>query len=243
MSVRLLNAVASAPRHLAAWAGAASRALGEQITVLVRQRRVHAIGAAIGAFALVALVSITPPPPPSDAQALKEYVAANAQTVTVSGTASAPAIDERGVYGATPGIQTLKAEGTNFAWAKMVMLFAGWPMSDNNITVFTRWMRQENGPPDWFNRNNPLNNGWGTQGGTFMSGYANLVDAARMCADALKTNPGYAGIADGFANSRPTAQTEAAIWASPWATGHYNNGAHWSYTPVTVVKAPASAWG
>ena len=40
----------------------------------------------------------------------------------------------------------------------------------------------------------------------------------------------------------PTAQTEAAIWASPWATGHYNNGAHWSYTPVTVVKAPASAW-
>lgn len=243
MIARLLNAVASAPRRLVAWAGGVPRALGARLGVLVRQRRVHALGAAVGAFALVVLVSITPPAPPSDAQALKEYVAANAQTVTVSGTATAPALDERGTYGATPGIQTLKAEGTNYAWAKMVMLFAGWPMSDDNITVFTRWMRQENGPPDWFNRNNPLNNGWGTQGGTFMSGYANLVDAARMCADALKTNPGYAGIADGFANSRPTAQTEAAIWASPWATGHYNNGAHWHYTPVEVVKAPASAWG
>jgi hypothetical protein len=36
---------------------------------------------------------------------------------------------------------------------------------------------------------------------------------------------------------------EAAIWASPWASGHYANGAHWHYSPVEVVKAPAEAWG
>ena len=71
----------------------------------------------------------------------------------------------------------------------------------------------------------------------------NLVEAARWCADAIKTNPGYAGILDGFANARPAAQIESAIWASSWASGHYANGAHWHYTPVEVVKAPPSAWG
>jgi hypothetical protein len=233
---RIIAAVASAPRAVAHRAEALLRSF-------VRQRRVHAIGAAIGAFALFAIMTVAPPPPQTDASALQAYVDEHAQTVTVASGATVAALDERGGYTASPGIQTLKSEGTNYAWAKMVMLFAGWPMSDDNITVFTRWMRQENGPPDWFNRNNPLNNGWGTQGGTFMSGYATLVDAAAQCADALKTNPGYAGIADGFANARPTKSIEAAIWASPWATGHYNGGAHWSYTPVDVVKAPVGAWG
>jgi hypothetical protein len=104
-------------------------------------------------------------------------------------------------------------------------------------------MRQENGADDWWNRNNPLNNGWGTQGGTFMSGYANLVDAAQNAAEAINTNPGYAGIKAAFAADGDTAATESAIWNSSWATGHYAYGGHWHYTPVDQVTAPAGAWG
>ncbi|MEZ5190236.1 MAG: hypothetical protein R2717_04695 [Schumannella sp.] len=210
---------------------------------LLRERRVHALGAAAAAFALVAIASIAPPSRPTGAEELQAYLDEHAQTFVAETGTAAPALAERDDFDATPGIPTLKAEGTNYAWAKMVMLFGGWPITDDNITVFTRWMRQENGPPDWWNRNNPLNNGWGTTGGTFMSGYPNLVEAARWCADALNSNPGYAGIRDGFANALPAEKIEAAIWASPWATGHYNNGAHWHYTPVEVVEAPASAWG
>src|SRR4051812_43750152 len=179
MSVnRLTAALASAPRALLRRAGGLLRSL-------VRERRVHAVGAAVVAFALFVIVSIAPPAPRSDAQSLEQYIADNAQGVTVSATVTGAVLDDRGEYYATPGIESLKAEGTNYAWAKMVMLFGGWPMSDDNITVFTRWMRQENGADNWWNRNNPLNNGWGTQGGTFMSGYANLVDAARNAADAI----------------------------------------------------------
>ncbi len=43
--------------------------------------------------------------------------------------------------------------------------------------------------------------------------------------------------------SAPTEVTEAAIWASPWASGHYAYGGHWAYFPVPVVKADPSAWG
>jgi hypothetical protein len=232
----LTSSLASALRTLVRRAGALGR-------TLVRQRRVLGIGAGVIAFALFASLSVANPALPSSEDQLQAYLDEHAQTYTVGEGVTVAVSDERGDYSASPGIQTLKAEGTNYAWAKMVMLFGGWPMSDENITVFTRWMRQENGPDDWYNRNNPLNNGWGTQGGTFLSGYANLVDAAEQCAEALHTNPGYAGIANGFANSLPMEQTEAAIWASPWATGHYNNGAHWHYTPVDIVVAPAGAWG
>jgi len=232
----LTAALASARRVIARRAEALLR-------TLVRERRVQAVAAAVVAFAFFVVLTVAPTNSQSDAQALEDYVNANAQTVTVPDDAQVAELADRGDYDVSPGVDTLKKEGTNYAWAKMVMLFGGWPMSDDNITVFTRWMRQENGPPDWFNRNNPLNNGWGTQGGTFMSGYANLVDAARQCADALNTNPGYAGIRDGFAEAKPAKEIEAAIWASPWATGHYNNGAHWSYTEVQKVEAPKSAWG
>jgi hypothetical protein len=232
----LTTLLASVWRSLTQRAGAILRAV-------VRQKRIITVGAATAAFALFAVMAVAPLTNPSNAQTLESYIDEHAQTVEVAADLPAQVVEQRDGYDATPGIQTLARSGTNYDWAKMVMLFGGWPMSDDNITVFTRWMRQENGPPDWWNRNNPLNNGWGTQGGTFMSGYANLVDAARWCADALNTNPGYAGIRDGFANAKPAAEIEAAIWASPWATGHYANGGHWHYTPVEVVKAPPSAWG
>lgn len=175
------------------------------------------------------------------AEALENYIAENAQSLTVPESAIAAAV-ARDAYSATPGIQTLAASGTNHDWAKLVMLLAGRPMSESNITVFTRWMRQENGPDDWFNRNNPLNNGWGSGGGGGLGSYDNLVIAAENAAEALHSNAGYASIAAAFASSAPTEVTEAAIWASPWATGHYANGGHWSYAPVPVVTAPADAW-
>lgn len=236
----LRTAVASAARSFA-------RRAGEITHALIRERRVHAVAAAIAAFGLLAILSVAPPPPPSDAEALQTYVEQHAQSYTVtSGTGSTDsgaAVAARDGYTATPGVQTLAAEGTNYAWAKLVLLFADLPMTDDNVTVFTRWMRQENGPDDWWNRNNPLNNGWGSGGGGGTGTYPNLVVAAQNAAEAMRTLPGYQGFVAAFERSAPTAEIESEIWASPWASGHYANGAHWHYTPVEVVKAPAGAWG
>ncbi len=150
---------------------------------------------------------------------------------------------ELGDYSATPGIATLAASGTNYDWAKLVLSFADLPVTEDNVTVFTRWMRQENGPDDWYNRNNPLNNGWGSGGGGGLGRYPNLVVAAENAAEAMRTLPGYQGFVAAFERSAPTEEIEAEIWASPWASGHYANGAHWHYHPVDVVKAPPGAWG
>jgi hypothetical protein len=141
------------------------------------------------------------------------------------------------------GVEGLKAVGTNAAWAEMVLLFGGFPRTQENITVILRWMRQENYVDNWWNRNNPLNNGWGTLEGNFLSGYSTLVDAAEQAADALHSRAGYAGIVAALSAGGSADATAAAIWASDWATGHYNNGAHWSTAEVPIVTAPADAWG
>jgi hypothetical protein len=148
----------------------------------------------------------------------------------------------RDTFQITPGRTTFINGGTNSDWAKLVLLSGGWPVTDNNVTVITRWMRQENYIDSWWNRNNPLNNGWGSGGGGGLGSYPSLVVAAENAAEALNTHPGYASIRAAFAASAPTDVTESAIWASPWASGHYANGAHWHYTPVPVVKAPPGAW-
>ncbi len=199
------------------------------------------LGAAAVALALAILPSIALPQPASTQQVISAYVDANPQRLEVPATAAIVPV-ARDTYGATPGIATLAASGTNYDWAKLVMLLAGWPQTESNITVFTRWMRQENGPDDWWNRNNPMNNGWGSGGGGGLGSYDSLITAAENAAEALNTNPGYAGIAAGFASSAPTDVIEQAIWASPWASSGYNNGKNWSYTPVPVITAPAEAW-
>jgi hypothetical protein len=125
----------------------------------------------------------------------------------------------------------------------MVLLFAGLPVTADNVTVFTRWMRQENGPDDWWNRNNPLNNGWGSGGGGGLGSYPNLVVAAQNAAEAMRTLPGYQGFVSAFEREAPTEEIESAIWNSNWASGHYAYGGHWHYTEVPVVAAPAGAWG
>lgn len=205
-------------------------------------RRGLTFAAAVLAIAVATAAAVAPPSAPTAADQLATHIRVNAQALDVS-AAVAPAEIVRGEYSATAGYATLAAEGTNYAWAKMVLLAGGWPQSEENVTVLLRWMRQENGPDNWFNRNNPLNNGWGSGGGGGTGRYANLIIAAQKAAEALHKNRGYAGIIANLAASSPTAVTEAAIWASPWASGHYANGDHWHYHEVPVVSAPASAWG
>ena len=194
------------------------------------------------AFAFMMILSVAPPAPPTDAQELQGYVDAHAQTLTVSSTVESTDASA-GDYSATPGIATLAAGGTNYDWAKLVLILAGLPASEDNVTVFTRWMRQENGADDWWNRNNPLNNGWGSGGGGGTGRYPNLVVAAQNAAEAMRTLPGYQGFVSAFEREAPMDEIESEIWNSPWASGHYAYGGHWSYTPVDVVKAPAGAWG
>jgi hypothetical protein len=103
--------------------------------------------------------------------------------------------------------------------------------------VILRWMRQENGTNDWWNRNNPLTLGAGGFG-TF----PDLETAAHSVADNLHANGGYSAIVAGLAAGTSAADTAYAIWWSPWSGSHYANGTHWSTRPVDVVKAPTGAW-
>ena len=235
--------LASALRMPRLVAETARRAPRQLLETARRSPRRTLVGAGVGAVvvALVAVTIVSVPKGPSIHEQLAAYIEANAQTLTVSPKAEITLVP-RDAYAATPGIDSLKASGTNYDFAKLVMLYAGWPQSDNNITVFTRWMRQENGVDDWWNRNNPLNNGWGSGGGGGTGTYDSLDIAAQNAAEALLQNAGYSEIAAAFASSADTSVTEAAIWASPWATGHYANGGHWSYTEVPVVKSPDGTW-
>jgi len=215
-----------------------------------RRTRVSLVIFAVAAsFALTVPFAFAPPAPPTEAAVLAAYAADNAQGVDVSTVETVAHLEATGAlarddYAASQGIESLIASGTNHDWAKMVCLFAGFPMNEVNVTVITRWMRQENYTDTWWNRNNPLNNGWGASYGPGGTGSnVDLVAAARNAADALLTNRGYAGIRAAFQQGTDTAAIESAIWASPWASGHYANGSHWHYNPVPVVKAPASAWG
>lgn len=189
---------------------------------------------------LVAAPALAGPHPMTDQQ-LAAYIQAHAQGFRTSALATLPESARDG-YSATPGIASYVHGGTNHDWAALVMLLAGFPVTESNITVMTRWMRQENYVDTWWNRNNPLNNGWGSGGGSGLGSYDSLVTAAENAAEAITTHSGYAQIAAGFRASAPTEVIEAAIWASPWASGHYNNGAHWAYFEVPVIAAPAGAW-
>ena len=197
--------------------------------------------AAIAVCALVSGFAVDPSAAQPGSVVTQRETAEETQTLVITGPSAIPAIT-RDSYTVTDGRETFISGGTNHDWAKLVLSYGGWPVSENNVTVITRWMRQENYIDTWWNRNNPLNNGWGSGGGGGLGSYPSLVVAAENAAEALHTHPGYSAIVEAFASSAPTEVTEAAIWASPWASGHYANGAHWHYTPVPVVKAPPDAW-
>lgn len=196
--------------------------------------------AAIVAFSLVALVAIAPPSEASAAENLKAYIHDHAQILTAT-HASDYAVVLRDGYSATPGTATLAASGTNYDWAKLILIDGGWPVTTDSVTALVRWMRQENGTNDWWNRNNPLNNGWGSGGGGGTGSYASLEIAAQMVGEMLRGNPGMSGIVAALASGAPSSTIESAIWASPWASSHYGDGSRWHYTPVDSVKAP-SGW-
>ena len=198
---------------------------------------------ALAVFALVAVPAVAPPPQLSSAQLLTMYNAAHSQKLSVSSDVVVQKVTPTH-FSATPGYQALANQGTNYAWAKLVLLMGGWPMSESNTTVILRWMRQENGTNNWWNRDNPLNNGYGAPGAGGTGRNANLIIAAKNAAGALHAGVGggYGGIVASLAASASPQATAAAIWASSWSTSHYANGTHWSTRPVPVVKAPASAW-
>jgi hypothetical protein len=196
--------------------------------------------AAVLAFSLVAIAAIAPPSEASAAANLKAYIHENAQALRMT-PASNYAVVKRDGYSGTPGQVTLAASGTNYDWAKIILLDGGWPVTTDSVTAIVRWMRQENGTNDWWNRNNPLNNGWGSGGGSGLGSNASLEIAAQNVVGMLNGNPQMAPIVAALASSAPSSTIEAAIWASPWASSHYGNGANWHYTPVDSVKAP-SGW-
>ncbi len=206
-----------------------------------RATRRLTVGAGIAAFSLTAVYALVPPAPPSAADELAAYIAAHAQTLAVSQTVAVSGV-RRDLYSATAGVNSLVANGTNYDWAKLVLLSGGWPVTDTSVTVLVRWMRQENGADNWWNRNNPLNNGYGSGGGGGTGSYVNLEMAAEKAAEMLHRNPGMSAIAAGFASAAPSTVIEQAIWASPWASSHYGNGSRWHYTPVAVVKSPSGTW-
>ncbi len=239
MRLRPARTFAARHRHAAVPSRAASTATW---SAPWRGRIGIAAGASAVAFAFVAVTVVAPPGPATADELLDAYNDRYAQIVRVMPTATVEPV-VRDTYSAQPGIPQLARHGTNHDWAKIVLMYGGWPVTDNNVTVITRWMRQENGANNWWNRNNPLNNGWGSGGGGGTGSYPNLLVAAQNAAEALNTHPGYASIIAAFAADAPTEVTESAIWASPWASGHYANGGHWHYSPVEEYIAPAGTWG
>jgi hypothetical protein len=206
-----------------------------------RARKRLPILAATAAFCLMAIFAVAPPTPTDAVGLLSASATAKSQTLTVSAKAAAIQV-KRDVYLSTPGYKTLAKNGTNYDWATLVLVSGGWPVTEASVTVMVRWMRQENGANNWWNRNNPMNNGYGSGGGGGTGSYANLLIAAQKAAENLQRNPGFSAIVAGFASGAPSQVIEQAIWASPWASGHYGNGSRWHYTPVPVVTAPVSAW-
>jgi hypothetical protein len=174
-------------------------------------------------------------------------VTVDGQNLVVSAGAAGPAAHE-GSYGAagesvSDGHVAVTSGGsTNVDWAQVVLEDGGWPTSANNITVITQWMNSENGAQSWWNRNNPLNNGYGSGGGSGFGSYSNLLVAAAEVAANLHRGSSYASICSDLAASAPAPTTAEAIWASAWAGSHYDNGRLWHAQPIPTVAAPASAW-
>ena len=179
--------------------------------------------------------------PDRDASAAYAWASSGDQTVELA-SAARPSVAERDGYAAEVSPERVKAalvaEHTNYSWAKLVLWYGGWPITDDSVTTIVQWMRQENYVDSWWNRNNPLNNGWGV--GNFMNAAPSLDASAQYAADAIHTLGGYAGIKAAFESAASSADSAYAIWYSSWATGHYDYGGHWSTASTAISTAPAS---
>ncbi|GAA2033263.1 hypothetical protein GCM10009819_16670 [Agromyces tropicus] len=195
----------------------------------------------LATLALAPLPRADSPVAEASATSLSPFVG-DVQEIRVDGDV-APAAVSRESYASATGPETLVSSGTNYDWAKLVLVSGGWPLTDENVRLMVEWMREENGPDNWWNRNNPLNNGYGSGGGSGLGSYDTLVTAAEYAASNLQKRSFYADIVAGLEAGTSAAVTAQAIWASPWASSHYGYGSWWSTAPVPVVAAPASAWG
>jgi hypothetical protein len=216
------------------------------------------VGAAVAALGLAVILAVAPPTPAHAATALRgkaalegtrtrppvveHFAAGTTQDLAVPASAAAADVTRDAVASSSPDELFVKS-GTNADWAKLVLYYGGWPVSDQNVTVMLQWMIRENGADSWWLRNNPLNNGYGSGGGGGLGSYDNLQVAAKKVAENLSRGGGYQPIIDCLAASCPPAQTAQAIWESPWATSHYGNGSRWTTGSVKLVKAPAANWG
>jgi hypothetical protein len=140
------------------------------------------------------------------------------------------------------GSSNTVGQSTNFDWANQVLKDGNWPQSSNNVTVLTQWMSSENPATNWYNRNNPLNNGLGSGGGAGLGAYSDLLIAAHYVAENLNGGSSYNAVVADLASSAAPATTATAIENSPWASSHYGYGSSWHSGSVSSVAAPSSAW-
>jgi hypothetical protein len=212
------------------------------VRVVSPARRAAPIAATVAVLSLGLTLALAPQPtaltlPGPAAKALSGAT----QRVSVAPDIAPPAVSHES-YTTTTGPETLIASGTNADWAKLVLIYGGWPVTEQNVTVMLQWMREENGPDNWWNRNNPLNNGHGSGGGSGLGSYDSLETAAFYAADNLLKRSFYTAIVAALEDGTSAHAVAQAIWASPWAESHYGNGANWTTSPVPIIDAPDSAW-
>ncbi len=206
-------------------------------------RRFIGAFAVVTVFGIVATLALVPPAPHLNASAATaDAIDPRTQELRVAGHVESPTVSQES-YVASTGPETLIASGTNADWAKLVLINGGWPVTEENVTVMLQWMREENGTDNWWNRNNPLNNGHGSGGGSGLGSYDSLVTAAWYAADNLRKRSFYTAIVAALEDGTSAHAVAQAIWASPWAESHYGHGSWWSTNPVPIVEAPAEAWG
>lgn len=138
------------------------------------------------------------------------------------------------------GSSNTVGQSTNFDWAHLVLKDGNWPQSANNVTFMTQWMSSEEPASNWYDRNNPLNNGLGSGGGAGLGAYPDLLVAAHYVAENL--SGGYSAVVADLAASSAPATTATAIENSPWASSHYGYGSLWHSGAVSTVAAPQSDW-
>ncbi|MBN9620037.1 MAG: peptidoglycan-binding protein [Actinobacteria bacterium] len=130
-----------------------------------------------------------------------------------------------GYYQYGSGSSDTGGTSTNYDWAKLVLSDGGWPQSSNNVTTITQWMSSEEPPSSWWNNINPLNNGYGSGGGSGLGSYPNLTTAADYVAQNLQKGSDYAQVVSDFSSSAAPATTATAIIDSDWSCGHYSGSA------------------
>jgi hypothetical protein len=215
-----------------------------------RRKRRQLLIVSVASFGLLSGFLITPAANAEESN--DSFVAAfrsdPAQTVSVASGFGGASISRDG-YGVTvqetakPVVPAmLPGASTNADWAGQVLIDGGWPTSANNVTALLQWMDSENAPESWYNRNNPLNNGYGSGGGAGFGSYPDLTTAAQYAADLLHANSAYSDIIAALAASAPVETTVDAIQGSPWASSHYGYGSLWHAVDVPVVAAPESDW-